>query len=107
MTTEKIFIWIVGIFTTAFSGLLFIIHISEFINIAILKEIENYPFGCECVNKFSYKSAQHYSIASLLYSITFLATSILSYKVLIKNKIKTILMIFFILVLLFICQFYI
>ena len=107
MRAKKISTWIIGVFTTVFSGLLFLIHVSEFINVAFLKEIENYPFGCECINKFSYKSAKHYSVASVLYSIIFLGISLLTCKSTIKRKTKIILMTTLLLIITFICQFYI
>jgi len=107
MKTENMFIWIIGIFTIAFSGLLFLVYISEFINVTFLEEIENYPFGCECIDRFSYKSVIHYSIASLLYSLIFLVTSLLGLKSILKKKTKIVLLTFFILIIGFICQFYI
>lgn len=107
MKTENLHIWIIGILTFLFSAFLFLIHISEFINVAVLKEVENYPFGCECVNSFSYKTAKHYSIASLLYSILFFLISFFSIRAVIRKKIKIILITLIVLITLFIGQYYI
>lgn len=104
---ENIFRWSIGIFSTMFSVFLFLIYISEFINVAFLKEIENYPFGCECVSKFSYRTEIHYSIVTLLYSIFFLMISIGSIRSIIRKKIKITLIAFILLVIIFITQFYI
>jgi len=107
MKTENIFIWAIGVFTAVFSAFLFLMHISEFINVAVLKETENYPFGCECVSSFSYKKAKHYSIASFLYSMTFSLISFFSIRAVIRKKIRVTLITFITLIATLICQYYI
>lgn len=75
-------------------SILTILSFSEYINVAILKNIENYPFGGEgpVAGVNYYENASAYSMAMLYYTISGLVISLTLWLALLKEKIKLLLL---------------
>lgn len=65
------------------------VFLFEWYRVAILKKIENYPFGGEGPVPYYYKTAELYSKVNFSQGIIFLSLTVLGLWALIRNKRKT------------------
>lgn len=80
--------WILAVTAFMFSGLMTAINLSEFINIGILKQTSDYPFGIEGDTPWYYKTSKLYAIKNLIFGILFLILFISNIYALIKRKVN-------------------
>ena len=84
---KKIFLLPTIVVITFFVGVA-IMSLSEFWNVAILKDVNNYPWSAN-EDLWRYKNPTIYSIAMFMEGITILFLAIMSIKELIDSKVKT------------------
>jgi hypothetical protein len=78
--------WFLFILTLVLTAFFSFSNLSEFIEVAILKQTKAYPFGGEGTTPWYYKSARHYSSYMLVFGIGFIITMVFSIMAFLKFK---------------------
>ena len=91
--------------STLLSLLFATVNLTEFINVEILKQAKNYPFGGEGPTPWYYLTSDLYAIVCLVFGLLFMTTFLLTIRENKKKRSKVLLTLFLITIILIITQY--